>query len=114
MGRPRRATPPENWKRWYDLAVWRSKRAAQLREHPLCQHCFQQGLIVPATVVDHIQPHRGSWNAFILGKLQSLCVDHHNNKRWHDNPRTKAPRFQQIGLDGYPVADNDADSGAAR
>jgi hypothetical protein len=26
-----------------------------------------------ANVVDHVTPHRGDWNAFVLGELQGLC-----------------------------------------
>ena len=30
-----------------------------LEEHPLCAFCEMEGKEVPATVVDHIIPHRG-------------------------------------------------------
>ena len=38
---------------------WRKARAAFLQKHPLCEICRAEGKLVPATVVDHIIPHRG-------------------------------------------------------
>lgn len=39
---------------------WRKRRAAFLKEHPLCEECLKRGLLVKATDVDHIIPHRGN------------------------------------------------------
>ena len=45
---------------------WRRARAAYLAHHPLCAACQALGRVVPATVVDHVVPHRGDpvlfWN----------------------------------------------------
>jgi 5-methylcytosine-specific restriction enzyme A len=43
---------------------WRRARAAFLAQHPLCAACQAQGLVVPATVVDHVVPHRGDQKLF--------------------------------------------------
>jgi 5-methylcytosine-specific restriction enzyme A len=63
----------------------------------MCQAC---GLVVPATVADHIEPHRGDWNKFLTGKLQSLCFDCHNTDKAyidkHGHVRVT------IGIDGWP------------
>ena len=44
--------------RGYD-AKWRRARKRFLQRHPLCANCLSQGVLTPATVVDHIVPHRG-------------------------------------------------------
>ena len=46
---------------------WRRARAAFLARHPLCAACRAQGRVVPATVVDHVVPHRGDQGA-VLGR----------------------------------------------
>jgi 5-methylcytosine-specific restriction protein A len=43
---------------------WRRARAAFLARHPLCAACWAQGRVVPATVVDHLVPHRGDQKLF--------------------------------------------------
>jgi 5-methylcytosine-specific restriction protein A len=56
-------------------AAWRRARAAHLAEHPLCVECERQGSSVPATVVDHIAPHRGDMALFWDStNWQSLCA----------------------------------------
>lgn len=66
--------------RLYDRQ-WRKARAAHLAAHPLCVECLKSGDITPATVVDHVTPHRGDlvlfWDPH---NRQSLCESHHNAK----------------------------------
>ena len=69
------------WHKFYDTAFWQRRRRQQLQQHPLCKFCEQRGLITPATVVDHVEPHRGDWNKFKLGAVQSLCADCHNRSK---------------------------------
>lgn len=71
----KRGTPAQ---RGYD-SRWRRIRMMQLRQHPLCVECARQGLTVPATDVDHIQPlAEGGTHAF--DNLQSLCHSCHSKK----------------------------------
>lgn len=49
---------PSAAKRGYDRK-WQSARAAWLRQNPLCSECKRAGKLTPATLVDHIVPHRG-------------------------------------------------------
>lgn len=59
--------------------AWQKARANYLRVHPLCVTHEARGEVVPATVVDHIVPHRGDKTAFWdSNNWQSLC------KRCHD------------------------------
>ena len=66
--------------RGYD-AHWRKARKAFLTRHPLCAECLKNGTLTPATVVDHIVPHRGDralfWNE---QNWQPLCKDCHDRK----------------------------------
>ena len=67
-------------KRGYGRA-WRKARKAYLNEHPLCVYCSAKGLVVAATVVDHVIKHRGDQGLF-WDRLnwQSLCKDCHDEK----------------------------------
>jgi 5-methylcytosine-specific restriction protein A len=54
---------------------------AHLREHPLCVECEKEGLVVPATCVDHIVPHKGDERLFWdYTNFQSLCSSCHSRK----------------------------------
>jgi 5-methylcytosine-specific restriction endonuclease McrA len=78
----KRAIPWEgHWRTWYRLHRWQKLRRAQLRKEPLCAMCFAKGKIVPATVADHVVPHRGDWTQFWMGELQSLCAACHNGDK---------------------------------
>jgi 5-methylcytosine-specific restriction protein A len=54
-------------------------RRVILDEHPMCVECLRVGKLIPATVVDHIVPHKGNLDLFYdYDNLQPLC------KRCHD------------------------------
>ncbi|MFV0420598.1 HNH endonuclease [Oleidesulfovibrio sp.] len=58
---------------------WREARKGFLRSNPLCASCLHTDRAVPATVVDHITPHKGDKALFWDRKnWQPLC------KRCHD------------------------------
>lgn len=60
---------------------WQKARAGYLKSHPLCVHCEDEGQVTPATVVDHITPHRGDRALFWdRSNWQALCARHHNVK----------------------------------
>ena len=83
VSRPRRnphASSPRGWRDWYQLQIWRNIRAVHLRKEPLCRECLARGEHALASEVDHITPHDGDWNQFILGAKQSLCVACHRGK----------------------------------
>lgn len=64
---------------WYADRKWRARREAHLRKEPLCRFCKAQGYVVPADVVDHIEPHKGDLGKFWKGELQSLCHSCHSS-----------------------------------
>ncbi len=69
------------WAYLYNSKAWRARRAAQLRDFPLCRYCELVGAITPATVADHVVPHRGDDDLFFHGPLQSLCATCHNSAK---------------------------------
>lgn len=60
---------------------WRAARARYLALHPLCVKCAAERYVKPATVVDHIKPHKGDPALFWdVSNWQSLCKTHHDQK----------------------------------
>jgi 5-methylcytosine-specific restriction protein A len=60
---------------------WRRARAAYLARHPLCVPCEAAGRLEPATVVDHVVPHRGDEILFWDERnWQALCKPCHDAK----------------------------------
>ena len=97
---PARSLP---WRNWYGLAE-RGRRVAiiSFRIEPLCASCLERGRLTGATVADHNPPHKGVWNAFRLGPLQSLCADCHNRKWANDANGYR----RDTGDDGFPLDPN--------
>lgn len=79
---------------------WDKARKTYLMQHPLCVMCKREGRVTPATVVDHIIPHKGDQALFWdTDNWQSLCAPHHNR----DKQREERGRFQAVGEDGWPL-----------
>lgn len=77
--RRRRSQKP--WRAWYSLPIWRNQiRPRQLTDEPYCRRCNQRGEVVMATVVNHVDPHRGDWDRFIGGPFESLCKTCHDSE----------------------------------
>lgn len=69
--------------------AWRKFRTVWLMDNPLCAYCLKLGKVTPATVVDHIVPHRGDMALFWqAGNHQSLC------KRCHDSTKRREENRQ--------------------
>lgn len=65
-------------------ARWRRARKRFLAANPLCVECKKEGRLTPATVVDHIIPHKGDMKLFWDERnWQALC------KRCHDRKTAK-------------------------
>jgi 5-methylcytosine-specific restriction endonuclease McrA len=79
---------------------WRRVAKYQLRDHPLCAFCLKRGRVTPASVADHIEPHKGDQDLFWNGALQSLC------KLCHDSAKAQQEKrgyCTDIGMDGWPI-----------
>lgn len=85
---------------WYNSARWHKRRNHQLRIEPLCRRCTALGRVVPARVANHVVPHRGSYNSFVLGELESLCFDCHDKHIRIVEIRGYDPA---CGADGWPI-----------
>jgi 5-methylcytosine-specific restriction protein A len=86
--------------RLYDSIRWKILRRDQLAAYPLCAYCQAQGLIVAASVADHVIPHRNDPELFFNGALQSLC------KRCHDSHKQRLEKTGRIigaSLTGEPI-----------
>ena len=69
--------------RLYNSARWRKRRRAFLREHPLCKPCEDRGLVIAATVVDHVDGHQhAGWRDRFWdeARWQPLCATCHAAK----------------------------------
>jgi hypothetical protein len=73
----------ESWREWYTHSRWRKIRDRQLTLEPLCRFCAAKGLVVEATVCDHVERHGGDKVKFYSGPFQSLC------KRCHDSTKKR-------------------------
>ena len=60
---------------------WQAFREQILARNPLCAECLPRGQTRAASVVDHIQPHRGDDELFwAADNHQALCERCHNRK----------------------------------
>ena len=65
----------------YHSARWLKARVRFLRSHPLCAECERNGVIRTASVVDHVDPHRGDATVFWdESRWQALCASCHGKK----------------------------------
>lgn len=81
--------------------TWRQVRTRHLATHPLCVFCGKLNRVTPATVVDHIIPHRGDevlfWDA---DNLQSLCKPCHDGAK---QAQEKNGFLRGSDLEGLPL-----------
>lgn len=86
---------------YYSLLAWRVLRERQLAMRPLCAFCAAAGRATPATVADHVEPHRGDRAKFFdPSNLQSLCKTCHDAiKQTYE----KSGHLKGSGLDGLPL-----------
>lgn len=61
---------------------WERERLRFLEEHPLCGYCERDGRVTAATVLDHIEPHRGDMVLFWQrSNWQPLCKPCHDGEK---------------------------------
>ena len=81
--------------RGYD-SKWQVARFEYLEKNPLCVRCYVNRLIVEATVVDHVIPHKGDkklfWNR---NNWQSLCKPCHDHKTATEDGGSWTPKFSR-------------------
>ena len=84
--------------RLYSTARWKATRKHQLSIEPLCRMCREDGRYTPATVVDHIEPHKGDIAKFYGGPFQSLCKLHHDSTKQAQEKRGVMPGGDEAGV----------------
>lgn len=89
------------------MSEWRRRlQPAQLAKQPACEIClsFDPDTPAPATVVDHIIPHKGDLTLFLDPEnLQSSC------KPCHDQLKRQVELngyHSMMGADGFPLDPN--------
>lgn len=83
---------------------WQKARLTYLSNNPLCVMCKAIGRIIPASVVDHIEPHRGNQELFWdTNNWQSLCSAHHNSTKQREE---KNGYYIGNTVDGRPIDSN--------
>jgi len=99
-----RSEQAKTYRAWYRTARWRALRAHQLATEPLCRMCKAAGRVTPATVCDHVTPHRGDPERFWRGPFQSLCDA--TPWRCHSSRKQQQERSgysTEVGADGMPT-----------
>ena len=100
----RRSPEAALYRSWYKTARWRRIRADQLTAYPLCATCEKAGRITPATVCDHVDPHRWDEQRFWVGPFQSLCDT--DPWRCHSMVKQREERRgfrREVDVDGWPT-----------
>ena len=78
--RTHRDNRPNAYRRGYNSA-WQKASKAYLIKHPYCAECLKSDIHTPATVVDHIKPHKGNKDLFWdSSNWQALCKHCHDRK----------------------------------
>lgn len=95
-----RSAAAAQYRRLYNTAQWRSIRARQLADKPLCEWCERRDRIAPATICDHEKPHRGDEALFYGGPFVSLCKPCHDGAAQVRDNRGFSP---EVGSDGFPI-----------
>jgi len=90
-------------RRLYDSRRWRkaAKFFLSQEENTLCKICLSFGRETLATIVDHIQPHKGDVNKFwSIDNWQGLC------KHCHDSIKQSQEHGKLLhgaNIDGMPI-----------
>lgn len=78
---------------------WQRARAAYLKANPWCVYCREAGRRTPATVVDHIEPHRRDWKLFWRrSNWQGLCKTCHNGPKQSEEKTGQVRGCDENGL----------------
>ena len=102
MTRYSRSIEAQAYHHLYTTTAWRKLRIAVLEAEPLCEYCLWFGRTSEATLVDHIEPHRGDEVLFWdRDNLASSCAPCHSSfKQRLENGSTNTLAFDE---GGYPI-----------
>ena len=87
--------------RLYDDPRWRKRRKGYLQRNPLCALCLEMDRLTPATIVDHVEPHRGDPVKFWDERnWQSACKPCHDGAK---QQLEKSGGLRGSSTDGVPL-----------
>jgi hypothetical protein len=90
----------QQYRKLYKTARWQRLREAQLTAHPLCDRHLKRGHTVRASVVHHLEAHKGDLVKFFdPANLQSLCAPCHDGDVQSEE---KVGYSTEVGADGWP------------
>lgn len=88
----------------YTTTRWRKERLRYLRNNPICVLCKKTGRTTRATIVDHVEPHKGNMELFWdESNWQPLC------KQCHDSiaqVKDDTGFYHGVDIDGNPLDPN--------
>lgn len=89
------------WAHLYESPRWRKRRKLFLLRNPLCAMCMEVQKLTPATVVDHVIPHRGDLRLFWdEGNWRSSCKTCHDGAK---QQQEKSGTLRGTNEDGTPL-----------
>lgn len=81
---------------FYNSKEWLSLRSEKLKLNPLCEECEVKGKLIPATVVNHIQPVTQFPDLKLnIDNLESLCRKCHDRRTRLDNSKYNRLNLKQ-------------------
>jgi 5-methylcytosine-specific restriction endonuclease McrA len=89
--------------RFYGSRAWLKLRALQLRRHPLCQRCKEEGRLTVATCVDHVVALAAGGEALDFENLASSCHRCHSLKTRNEEQLGKPRVVKGCDVDGRPL-----------
>ena len=95
-----RSAEAATYRGWYKRKQWLAIAAHQMQIEPLCRFCKARNIVTAATVCDHINPDKSTWEKFHAGPFQSLCKPCHDR---HKQSQERLGFSTEVGLDGWPV-----------
>ena len=76
---------------------WHKYSKNRLKQYPLCVYCERDKRVTPATLTDHIKPHRGDYALFWdESNHASLCTACHSSKKQQEE--SAAPRARRASV----------------
>lgn len=85
--------------RFYCSDLWGNIRKAKLSLNPLCEECFREGRIEPATQVHHkkdLSEDSTMLNATELSGLESLCASCHSRHTFNEHTKGKWEKSKNV------------------
>lgn len=96
MKRPdQRSSEAAQYRALYNTTGWKRVRDRVLAATPFCERCERRGELKRATVVHHVEPHRGDLDKFYGGPFEALCKPCHDR-----DAQGEEKRGYTLDLDG--------------